>query len=102
MELRSGQFKLPAFVDESHLAAIEGSAEPVSYYVVSPSPISYQVGRIENACRRGVGNHAAPYILGRLGPNVQQSMSWVDVTGRKGTHLPPLARSVATPSHRIV
>lgn len=26
-ELRKGQFKLPAFVDESHLAAIEGSAK---------------------------------------------------------------------------
>ncbi len=26
-ELRTGQLKLPAFVDESHLAAIEGSAK---------------------------------------------------------------------------
>lgn len=43
-----------------------------------------------------------PYILGRLDPDVQQSMGLVDVTGRKGTHLSPLARSVATPSHRIV
>ena len=56
----------------------------------------------------GEVDRTTPFERGMPGQQAFRGGEWVsdplilDVTGRKGTHLPPLARSVATPSHRIV